>query len=152
MFNGKKNTRENRDAGVKKKASYEPVVEKEARAHGREQRLDIEDYIHHRRIANLEREGKKNSADRRASEPGEKEATPGADIDLGDLANLPNEYGKKHEEDEDVLPKDNHLRGEEIVKGNAPGAFSPPEPRAERDEPGAITNSARGTDLQVRRV
>ena len=42
------------------------------------------------------------------------------------------------EENQHVLPKDDHLRVEEVIQRNAPGAFRAPERGAERDQPRAV--------------
>src|SRR3712207_8713126 len=51
--------------------------------------------------------------------------------------------GQEHEEDEDVLPPDDHRRGvEELVQRNAPRAFGAPKRRAQSDRKSTRLNSS----------
>jgi hypothetical protein len=81
---------------------------------------------------------KKNCANRRAGEPGEKQEPPCARPDFWNLMQTRDKNRQKRDENEGVFPKNNHPRIEQLVKRNAPRAFRAPEPSAETDQPRAI--------------
>ena len=138
MFHRQENAGENRDACVEKKARREAVAEKQERAQGGNDRLNVQDHIHDRWVAVLEGESEKDRAHGRASEPGEEQVTPGACIDLAQLAEPRNQDRQEHQQDEHVLPEHDHLRVEKIVERNAPRALRPPQSGAESYEPWTV--------------
>ena len=115
MIHGKKNAGENGNSGEEVEARREPIAEKQTGANGRNHRLNVEDDIHDRRISVLEREGEENRSHSRAGEPGKDQKAPGTGVDPWDLAKLHQEKGQKHEENQNVLPKNDHLGVEQIV-------------------------------------
>lgn len=142
MFDGNKNAGHDRDGGKEIETPREPIAEEETGAQGREHRLDIEHDVHDRRIPLLQCQSEKYRSDRRASETGEDQVAPGARLYLRNLTKPHHKQRQKHEENEDVLPEDDHLGVEEIVERNAPRALRAPEGGAEGNEPRAVPHSA----------
>ena len=152
MLDGEKNTGENCDASVKKKARRQTVAKKQECAHRRNDWLNVQDHIDNGRIAVLERERKKNRTHGRTGEAGEDQVTPGTRINFSQIAELRNEDRQEHEQDEDVLPKHDHLRVEKIVERNPPRAFRSPQSGAETHEPRTVVCTARVAGLHANRL
>ena len=59
------------DAGEEKKSRRQPVPEKKESAEGRDDRLNVQDDVDHRRVPVFQREGEEDRADGGAGESGE---------------------------------------------------------------------------------
>ncbi len=85
MIDGEENARDDGDAGEKVKARGKPIAEKQTGADGGDERLNVEDDVHDRRVPVLEREGEEDRPDSRAGEAGKDQVAPGAPVDLWNL-------------------------------------------------------------------
>src|ERR1700719_2215643 len=122
MFHRQKNPGEDRDSRVKKESRSESVSEKQIRAKGRNYRLNIQDDVHDRRVSVLERESEENRPDGGAGKAGEDQVTPGPAVDLAKFAEAGQQERQKHQQNQNVLPKDNHLGVEQLIERDAPRA------------------------------
>jgi len=60
----------------------------------------------------FKREREKNRADGRASETGKEQITPSGDVDFAKLAEIREKQRQEHEQNQNVFPKDDHVRRE----------------------------------------
>src|SRR5947207_6642873 len=95
-FHREKNTGEDGDRGIEKKARREAIAEKEKRPQRRDHRLDIQNDVNNSWISVFEREREKDRADRRAGETGKEQIAPRRDFDLAKLAEIRQEERQKH--------------------------------------------------------
>ena len=135
MFDRKKNSRPHGDSSVQEKTRRQAIIKEQKTAQGGDDRLDIQNHVHHGGIAFFQSESEKNCADGRTREPGKDEKSPGAPVYFGELASLVEKQGQEPDEDEHMFPEDDDAGIEEIVQRNAPGTFRSPQRRAQSDQP-----------------
>src|SRR5207245_11772796 len=107
-------------------------------------RLDIQNDVNNSWVSVFEREREKDRADRRADETGKEQIAPRRDVDLAKLAEIRQEERQKHQQNQDMFPKNDHLGVEQFVQWNAPRALRPPEGRTETDETRTIDQTLAG--------
>src|SRR6266542_1894819 len=143
MRDGNENAGDDRDGGVKEKASGKSITKKQKRADRRNNGLNIQDHVHHRWIPVFQRQREEDGAHRRPSESGEKHVAPRARVDFWNFFQARDQNRQEHDEDENVFPKDDHLGVEQFIERDAPRALGAPERCAKTDEPRAVTCAVR---------
>ena len=71
MRDGDEDAGKDRDAGIEEETLTEAVAEEQERAHSRDDGLDVQDDVHHCRVAVFQGQCEKDRADSGAGEAGE---------------------------------------------------------------------------------